>query len=159
MLSLCILSLCMCASQCANVFCSRFLTHCPAKGLPSQASSAVSCPKQFGSRQVKQKRGFLRDSSWATVQNLKRVERQRLREGEVGAAGESEEGRVESVSKWNKLSLCPNTKDCQRQKMEKERKGALKWTRHEPLVLSREKISVSAWIMFWDKWLLLSRRG
>lgn len=56
-----------------------------------------SCPKQFGSHKVKQKRGFLRDSSWATVQSLKRMERQRGREGEVRAAGESEEERV---SKW-----------------------------------------------------------
>lgn len=28
----------VCASQCANVFCCSFLTHCPAKGLPSQAA-------------------------------------------------------------------------------------------------------------------------
>lgn len=54
-----------------------------------------ACPKQFGSHQMKQKRGFPRDSLWATVQSVKRVERQRWREGEGWPGGELNKHRVE----------------------------------------------------------------
>lgn len=70
---------CMCTSQRANVFCSSFLTHCPAKEFHHR-QQRCGCPKQFGSQQVKQKKGFLGDSSSATAQSVKSVERQRWRE-------------------------------------------------------------------------------
>lgn len=44
------------ASQCANVFCCSFLTHCPAEGLPSQAT-ALCLSKTIWV--FTQKRGFL----------------------------------------------------------------------------------------------------
>lgn len=81
---------CVCLPVCNCFFCSSFLTHCPAKGIPSQAAVRFNL-----GHKVKQKRGFLRDSSWATVQSLKRMERQGGREGEVRAASEEER-----VSKW-----------------------------------------------------------
>lgn len=47
---------------------------------------------------------------------------------ESGASKDSErerfrEGKSRVNVKVNKLSLCPNIKDCQREKMEKEQKG------------------------------------
>lgn len=66
-----------------------------------------SFSKQFGLHQEKQEREVpLMLESGAS----KDRERERFREGK-------------SRVNVNKLSLCPNIKDCQREKMEKEQKG------------------------------------
>lgn len=69
-----------------------------------------SFSKQFGLHQEKQEREVpLMLESGASKEER---ERERFREGK---------SRVNV--KVNKLSLCPNIKDCQREKMEKEQKG------------------------------------
>lgn len=103
----------VCPSQCATVcfwvcffFSSSFLTHCSAKRAFHHRLQCHSCPKQFRSYKVKQKGGFLGESSWATVQSLKRMERGGWSEGEYRERGRT--GGGVSV-KGSKLHLCLNT--------------------------------------------------
>lgn len=69
----------------------------PSKRTSITGNRAVSVYNNLG---LKQKSGFLWDSLWTTVQSVKKVERQRWREGEDGVAGESNKYRVERLSRW-----------------------------------------------------------
>lgn len=92
----CIIPLFACLPVC-KCFLLQLSDSLPSKRTCIAGNNAVSVYNNLG---LKQKRGFLWDSLWTTVQSVKRVERQRWREGEDGVAGESNKDRAERVSKW-----------------------------------------------------------